>query len=880
MRKLLLCLPLLLSACISKPTATVDLMAPASPAALVPLPAKAQWKQGCMTLNAKTRILYSGAGAQAEAEMLAAMLRPATGLPLLVAPIGPGAIVDENAIVMKLEPSLMPANGREGYAIATRLENGLVIITAATPAGLFYGGQTLRQLLPPAVFAATPQTGVAWTIPACEIQDQPRFAWRGFMLDYSRHWFGDVSYTKHLIDAMAVQKLNLLHMHLSDDEGWRIEIKKYPKLTEIGAWRGTECVLPPMRDPKDSKRYGGFFTQDDIREIVAYAAARHINIMPEIDLPGHSLTICTVYPETRPSRGSDEKSVQGFAGNAIDPSNEANYAMVDDIVGEIAALFPFDYVHIGGDEVNHNLWKDSPEIKALIEREKLGGLSGAQVYFTKRLEQILAKHHKKMIGWNEILNDRLERTTGIMSWTGTGPGFDAAKKGFPVVMAPGPHCYFDMGYPNGSEEPPGHSWAGQIDMARCYALDPLDGKGLPPERQSQILGVQACLWAEFITPWTSKSGWLEFKTSGEHADYKAFPRLCALAEIGWTPQALRSYDDFTGRLGPHLLRLKNAGVKLRLPPAAAVVRKGQIQILPPYAGAEIRYTVDGSDPLNSATAKVWDGQPFKAPAASLRTRTWLDGMPGPLTSGAKLAAAGHWGPKVAVGNYQVCDFDLTGSLDEPGIWRLAFRRTGGKCDIAIFKVELFVNDEVVAFDQHEGSSAGKGVYRFEVPTLPAGAKVVARVALRALAKQGEMAESSGDLTLDKGDGLEPEATVATAIGHYSNCTPDKMADYDRSTFFWTDRNIRKGDAVTVTFKAPVVLTSIEAVTGKLDDPTADILVDGVLEVSADGVTFRKVADFAYGAAKAELSREAIAAIRITSNADRPNWVVFQDLKLK
>ena len=316
------------------------------------------------------------------------------------------------------------------------------------------------------------------------------------MLDYSRHYL-DVDYTKHLLNGMALHKLNVLHMHLSDDDGWRIEIRKYPKLTEIGAWRGTQCPLPNTRPGETFARYGGFFTQDQIREIVAYAARLHINIMPEIDLPGHSLALCTAYPEVRPVTTNVAPSGRGRGGNnVISPAKESNYAMIDDILGELAALFPFDYVHIGGDEVNYNSWKDCPEIQDLMQREKLAALRDAQVYFTKRLEDILARHHKLMIGWNEILNDKLRRSTAILSWTGTAPGYQAARQGFPVVMAPGPHCYFDMGYAQGYDEPPSLSWAGQIDLERCYAFDPLAEKGLTAEQSQKFLGVQACLWSE------------------------------------------------------------------------------------------------------------------------------------------------------------------------------------------------------------------------------------------------------------------------------------------------------------------------------------------------------------------------------------------------
>ena len=235
-----------------------------------------------------------------------------------------------------------------------------VEITGASPAGVFYGIQTLRQLLPVQIFAKTEQKGIQWKIPCCEIVDQPRFGWRGFMLDDSRHFLG-AEFVKRLIDLMAMHKLNLLHWHLSDDDGFRIEIKSYPKLTEVGGWRGTQCKLPNTQRGEKLARYGGFYTQEQIRDIVAYAAARHVNIMPEIDIPGHSGAAAVAYPEIL----CEGKTT----GHVWCVGREENYKMLDRMVGELAELFPFEYIHIGGDEVNHRAWAGCPRCKALMERE-------------------------------------------------------------------------------------------------------------------------------------------------------------------------------------------------------------------------------------------------------------------------------------------------------------------------------------------------------------------------------------------------------------------------------------------------------------------------------------------------------------------------------
>ncbi len=571
--------------------------------------------------------------------------------------------------------------------------------------------------------------------------------------------------------AWALHKLNVFHMHLTDDEGWRIEIKKYPKLTEIGAWRGTKCAIPNFGVDEGTfhdspERYGGFFTQEQIREIVAYAGRLHINVMPEVDMPGHCRAICLAYPETMPINA-------GGGVNTISPAKESNYQVIDDIVGELAELFPFEYVHIGGDEVNHGLWGNDPEIKALIAREKLGGLGGAQVYFTKRLEGILAKHKKSMIGWNEITNDKLARTTGIMSWTGPGPGYNAARMGFPVVMAPGPYDYFDMGNPQANDEPPAMGWAGLVSLERCYSFDPLNDRGLNATQAERIMGVQACLWAEYIHPWKPKTTWADFSTEPKVMEFKTFPRLCALAEVGWTPQAQRNYADFADRLGPtHLERLKYSGLAFRLPAPEAQMYKGMITIVPPYAGAQIRYTVDATDPLDSATALQWDGKPVQCSAGQFRARTYLMGVFSPL---------------------------------------------------------------------HVGAQRGNVVYS-----------------------------------------MKPAATVSTTIDSYgAEHGPDKLVDYDQRTYFWSSRGLHKGESLTITFKTVQVLSQIECDSGKPDEAGRDILPSGILEISSDGVTFQKAADFVGGVAEAKLNKASVKAIRITATADTgKDWVILQDFILQ
>jgi hexosaminidase len=552
----------------------------ADPAALVPLPAEVHWKPGCFPMAWR---IECDEGSKTTAEQLAEMLHPATGNMCTVGSLG--ATPDNVPKIVLKEDGALASAGKEAYRL--NVTPTRVTISGASPAGVFYGAQTFRQLLPPQIFASSVQSGIEWKAPCVEIIDQPRFGWRGFMLDDSRHFLG-AEYVKRLIDLMAMHKLNVFHWHLSDDDGFRIEIKSYPKLTAIGGWRGTECKLRNTRPGETFARYGGFYTQDQIREIVAYAAARHVNIMPEIDIPGHSGAAAVAYPEILCEKNQ--------SGDVWCAGREENYQMLDAIVGELAELFPFEYIHVGGDEVDHKVYSRCGRCMALMKREKISSLAGIQAYFIHRYEEIVRKHGRKMIGWNEILNDKLSKDSAIVSWTGLDPGYRAAAGGWDVVFAAGPHCYFDM-----KESPRdtwGHSWAGIIPISKVYAFDPFSRPGLTEEQKPRVLGVQACLWTEYIT-------------SHDRGDYKTWPRLCALSELSWTPQTRRNVKEFMDRLGPaHLERLGLLGVAYRVPDPEFARGDGKtVRIRPPFAGADVRYTTDGSPP--SASSPRYGDEPIQ-----------------------------------------------------------------------------------------------------------------------------------------------------------------------------------------------------------------------------------------------------------------------------
>jgi len=461
---------------------------------------------------------------------------------------------DAKSIFLSLadDPSI-PA---EGYRLNVTA-NG-VTITAAKPAGIFYGVQTLLQLLPaPVESKATQKPVTEWVIPLVTIEDAPRFGWRGLMLDVSRHFF-TVAQVKEFIDQMAKYKFNLLHLHLTDDQGWRIEIKSLPKLTEVGAWRvdktGTFGKFSKP-DASEPKTYGGFYTQEDIKEIVRYASEKYINILPEIDMPGHSLAALASYPELTCTPGtyavnSGEQFMiwpgggQHFYGtldNTLCPANEKVYDFIDKVVTEVAQLFPFAYIHMGGDETARNFWEKSDQIKALMKKEKLKDLDEVQSYFVKRVEKMIASKGKKMIGWDEILQGGLAPNAAVMNWQGMKSGVEAATQGHDVVMTPTEFCYLDYMQGDAIIEPPVYA---SLRLKKAYQFEPVpDGVDA-----KFIKGGQGNLWTEQVY-------------NMRHAQYMIWPRAFAIAEVLWSPKEKKNWNDFVTRVEGQFERLDMANVK-------------------------------------------------------------------------------------------------------------------------------------------------------------------------------------------------------------------------------------------------------------------------------------------------------------------------------
>jgi hexosaminidase len=500
--------------------------------AIIPLPQKMELHDGVFEITAGTRV-YLDSGSRVTGNFLTERLRAATRYPLptSIKHFGSAAIPGAIFLTTKNADTNL---GPEGYNLTVTTNS--VVIRAPSQTGLFYGVQSLIQLLPPEVYSSNVVNNVEWQIPCLQIDDWPRFQWRGFMLDVSRHFFTKPE-VETFLDAMAMHKLNVFHWHLTDDHGWRIEIKKYPKLTDIGAWRdGVGFGFPSNSTTAygPDGRYGGFYTQDDIREVVKYAAARHITIVPEIEMPGHSMAALTAYPQYSCTGGPFSPSVTAGIFNGIyDPANEETFHFLADIIAEVALLFPGKYFHIGGDEVPMETWQHSADCQALMKREGLKNEEELQSWFTRRIEKIVNANGHSMIGWSEILRGGIAKNAAVMDWIGGAR--EAASAGHYVVMTPTAYCYFDFRQSsNRADEPKAADWGGPLTLSKMYAFEPMP-TNVPPELQSYILGAQGNLWTEQIP-------------NVRHAEYMTFPRASALAEVTWSAKDARNWDDFMRRM--------------------------------------------------------------------------------------------------------------------------------------------------------------------------------------------------------------------------------------------------------------------------------------------------------------------------------------------
>jgi len=508
---------------------------------IIPKPVAISIEEGAFCLQDDT-VIAVDENTKKLGALLAGMLRPATGFNLRVTT---DAATKKNVIELKLVKDLnLP--GKEGYILHSFKDR--ITITGATDAGVFYGLQTLLQLLPAEIYGKEKILGHNWSAPCVKIEDYPRFVWRGAMLDVCRY-FLPKEFILKFIDLLAIHKMNRFHLHLTEDQGWRIEIKKYPKLTQIGAWRDESLIGHYSDKPHkfDGKRHGGFYTQDDIKQIVAYAESKHITIVPEIEMPGHAQAAIAAYPELgNRTEQLPVRTIWGVNENIFN-AEEETIIFLQDVLEEVLSLFPGDFIHIGGDEARKTQWKKSLKAQARIKELGLNDEDELQSYFIGRMDSFLNKKGRRLIGWDEILEGGLAQNATVMSWRGDKGGILAARAGHDVVMAPTHSTYFD--YCQGQKENEPLAIGGYLPLQNVYRFEPVP-KELTKKEARHILGAQGQIWTEYIpTP--------------EKAEYMGFPRITALSEVVWSKKEGKDYNDFINRLREHLSRLDMLGVNYR-----------------------------------------------------------------------------------------------------------------------------------------------------------------------------------------------------------------------------------------------------------------------------------------------------------------------------
>lgn len=678
---------------------------PQTPVSLVPKPTALIQSAGSFTLDSQTTI-GADAASRPGAQLLSGWLQSTTGH----AP----KIGSKGSISLRVDPTLMGL-GTEGYRLEVTPKG--VSLTAPKYAGIANGLQTFRQLWP---------TGKHKTlaIPAVKIEDQPRFGWRGMMLDVSRY-FLDKQYVLHFLDIMAAHKLNVLHWHLIDDAGWRVEIKKYPKLTEIGGFRG-----------EGAAREGGFYTQEDIREIVAYAAQRNITVVPEIELPAHTLSAVCAYPWLACTGKQHTMPTVHFISDDLYCAGKAStWEFLRNVLDELCALFPSQYLHIGGDEAKYTKWKACPDCQKKKTELGLADEKALQGWMTREVESILAKKGKRILGWDEILRCGVSKTAGIMPWADPKAAGDAARVGNPVMVALTDHCYFDFPESKLRGELPGAGWRAPVTLQAAYRWNPIP-TGLTPEQEKNILGAQGCLWTDMFLhkPELKKLG------PGNYCDYFTLPRAAALAEVVWTAPGQQDFADFQSRLQRQLVRYTDWGWNFRLPLPELVRNGNQVSAVCPIEGGTVRYTLDGSDPTASSpelkgTITVERFEDLKAITLApdgKRTSLVFETIT-PTNQfkqyGTKL---GEWkSGKVGSRKPIPVEFDATGLISGNGTYQITFLYTSGRERLDIDNVEVFRNAETtpLATDTHHGITGGvtrDNAYTLKINGYETGARFTVR----------------------------------------------------------------------------------------------------------------------------------------------------------
>lgn len=868
-----------------------------TPPSLIPQPSEVKKGSGpAFNLNQNTLIIHD-AQLSSEASILAKQLRISTGFQVNIVHESAATGSQLSQPYIRLDLSNKSQASAHGYTFASSAKGIEILAKDAT--GVFHGTQTLLQLLPPEVVAQEKQE-IQWSIPSYSITDEPRFQWRGMHLDESRHFFGK-AFAKRYIDLLAAHKMNVFHWHLIDDGGWRIEIKKYPKLTEQGAWRSEvgyhtqNLEFPRNKDPKLStdKLYVGFYTQEDIKEIVAYAQARHIRVIPEIEIPGHSLPALDAYPEHR-CGGPLKNDGEGWTPkrqNSYCAGKESTYTFLQNVLSEVFTLFPDEYVHIGGDEVIKSFWKQCPDCQKCMTREGLHNTNELQSHLIRRIEKFLNQNGKKLIGWDEITHGGLTPNATVMFWIGMGAVPETVEKGHDIIMTPMGPCYFDYGYPSN-------------ETSKVYAWEPVPEQFLGGPLEKKFLGAQGNVWTENMH-------------DSDRVEFMILPRMLAMAEILWSPRANRDYTDFSQRLNGYYPRLDAWGLNYRLPspqPSSTAFlfkKEATVSFLSPPAGFTLRYTTDGSQPTlkseayskpitvtrNTKVRSILARDDKIGPEASVECVKFSPPSKLDLEPGLHAEyAEGQWkrvpnfrtlenitrskvkGPDLSIrkrNDHFACKFSGYIKINKAGVHHFTLASDDGSV-LKLGGATVVNHDGPHGYARKTGSiELEAGVYPLEIGFLEVGG--AERLDVFMTTPGGAETRLPENLLFrDSHAKPLPSVQLKTVLPTHKENIPELAIDGDLSTYFWSPRGPKKGDTFTVTLDQPVRDQNLTVITGKPDGK--DKLNAGVLEISRDGKTWKQAAIFKGGKAETSI-KSSTKGIRIRATKDQGNWLAIREIKL-
>lgn len=689
----------------------------AKESSIIPKPMKMEYAVGEFTLSSKTVIGYE-AGLKEYADYLQEVFLHSTGWELTLKE------TEKEDATIHLAVSRDKVQQTEGYKLNVSATD--ITICGADKAGVFYGIQTLLQLFPAGIYSATVQRNIRWSAPAISIFDAPERPWRGMMLDVARYFY-DKEFVKKYIDMMAMYKLNKLQFHMIDDSGWRLEIKKYPRLTDVGAWAGTEA-----------NRIGGYYTQEDIKELIDYAALRNVEIIPEIEFPAHILSAIVAYPWLSCTEQQHEVPSQHFISrDLLCVGKESSFQFLEDVLEETVNLFPSSYINIGGDEAVYTRWEECPECQKLLKRKGLKKTSELHGYLTNRVSEMMKKKNRTVVGWEEIiLRGKLENPVVSVFWHNVADTIQATRSGHKGILSPATHLYLDFPESSTPGEIKAATWMPPISLEKCYSMPINDYSPT-----STVLGIQGCFWSDQFIHGTilQELSPLNENRSENYAEYLTFPRLLALSEIAWKRKSECNFDDFKARLRYHYPRLDFKNCHYRVPEpevfaeqsrSSDSTEKWEIRLSSNVEGADIRYTVDGSyptiySPRYTQPVTVEKKEKLRAITVVNPRHYSLPTYDGPDYSA--FTKYGKYVTEWKAGQIKAASapwrFECTGKISGNGTYELSFIYLKGKHSLRLGDLQLFKRNEKLESIHQKGmvnKASPVTTYRFDVSTFEAG----------------------------------------------------------------------------------------------------------------------------------------------------------------